>query len=127
MTSEEVSAWLEPLLAGAEHHPNIDLWGLMKQATHTPYARCPSRMWPTGWVGGRTRRTSPWSWTGSSSASCSASGWAGRPTPSGLASQPTTNPPNTRPGAHTPGAGQWPSGVDSSCLSSQRPAVRGRP
>jgi hypothetical protein len=34
MTSEEVSAWLEPLFAGAEDHPDIDLWGLMKQATH---------------------------------------------------------------------------------------------
>ena len=34
MTSEEVSAWLEPLFAGAEHQPDIDLWELIKQATH---------------------------------------------------------------------------------------------
>ena len=34
MTCEEVSVWLESLFAGAERHPDIDLWGLMRQATH---------------------------------------------------------------------------------------------
>ena len=34
MSSERVSAWLEPLFVGAEQHPDIDLWGLMRQATH---------------------------------------------------------------------------------------------
>jgi hypothetical protein len=34
MTSEGVSVWLESLFAGAEQQPDIDLWGLMKQATH---------------------------------------------------------------------------------------------
>jgi hypothetical protein len=33
MSSEEVSVWLEPLFVGAEDDPDIDLWGLMTQAT----------------------------------------------------------------------------------------------
>ena len=34
MSSEEVTVWLEPLFVGAEDDPDIDLWGLMTQATH---------------------------------------------------------------------------------------------
>jgi hypothetical protein len=34
MSSEEVTAWLEPLFVGAEDYPDIDLWVLMTQATH---------------------------------------------------------------------------------------------
>lgn len=51
MTSEEVSAWLEPLFAGAEHHPDIDLWELIRQATH-PLSEVPEpdvADWLGGW------------------------------------------------------------------------------
>ena len=34
MSGEEVTVWLEPLFVGAEDDPDIDLWGLMTQATH---------------------------------------------------------------------------------------------
>jgi hypothetical protein len=34
MTNDEVSVWLEPLFERAERDADIDLWGLMTQATH---------------------------------------------------------------------------------------------
>ena len=103
MSSEEVTAWLEPLFVGAEDDPDIDLWG-RRLKPPTPYPRCPSRMWPTGWVGGRTCRTSPWSWTGSSSASCSAKPWGGH-LPRAASPAAGVNPQTLAPAA-TPRRGE---------------------